>query len=248
MARSFASALVGAVLISPFSSAIALAADADDFSDFPEVPEVERFDAAFRAAGGYIGVRGGAVFAEETDVLLNTTTRIDNAYERALSGAAFIGFEIPDLYHGIGFRLELEFGQSRLDVETHTVGGTLIAEADSFGETISTFGFANAYVDLAIPGTSGALRPFVGGGIGLARTVFDNHGVTGSLGVLHDANTSWAWQVMGGAGLDVTSQITLEAMVRHQAMMDIDLVSTTGQVSTTDLTATQVLLGARLRF
>jgi opacity protein-like surface antigen len=92
------------------------------------------------------------------------------------------------------------------------------------------------------------VRPFLGAGIGVGRVSLKDHGVTGNLNVMDDTANGFAWQVMGGLGYDVTSALTLEAMVRYQSIEDAELISATGPASNIDLSATSLLLGARVSF
>ena len=242
MLRRICWALLASTVFSGFGATAAISAD--DFSDFPDVPDIGRFEDTFREAGFYAGARAGAVWADDTTFTITGPNSVENAYDVGLVGSAFVGFEIPDLYWGAGVRAEAELGYSQFDVDTHTVGGTPTAAADSFGSTDAVFAMANLYVDYGL----GALRPFVGGGVGVARVDFENHGVTGNLGVMDDTENGFAWQVMGGVGWAVTGDLTLEAMVRYQEVWDVELVSSTGPISHVDLASTQVLLGARYSF
>lgn len=242
MVRRFFWGLLALTVFSGFGATAAISAD--DFSDFPDAPVIERFDDAFREAGFYAGGRAGAVLADDTQFTITGPSTVANEYETGLTGSLLLGFELPDLYFGAGARVEAEVGYSQLDVDTHTVAGTHITAANSFGSTDAFTAMANLYIDYNL----GAFRPFVGGGIGVARVGFDNHGVTGSLGVMDDTENGLAWQVMAGVGFDVTNELTLEAMVRYQEVTDLELVSSTGPVSTLDLASTQILLGARYSF
>ncbi|MEM1284552.1 MAG: outer membrane beta-barrel protein [Pseudomonadota bacterium] len=243
MVRRIFKYLLAVTVFSGWGSLAALSADAE-FADFPDVPQMDRLDNAFREAGFYVGARGGVVLANDSEFTITGPDLVENAYEMGYGGYGFIGFELPDLYWGAGLRLEGEVGLIHLDVETHTVGGTERSEDDSFGSTEAIAGFLNAYVDFG----NGGLRPFIGGGVGVARVTFDDHGVTGALGVMDDAGNAFAWQIMAGASVHLTDAVSLEGMVRHQSVMDVELVSSTGPTSDIDLSSTQVLFGARYHF
>lgn len=243
MFRRFFVVLLTSTVLSCFSAVSAMSADAE-FSDFPDVPSNVRIEDTFRDAGFYVGARGGLVWANDTQFTIAGPNLVENAYDLGLAGSLFIGFDVPDLYHGIGVRLEGELGYMQADVDFHTVAGTPVTSANSFGSTDAFTAMANLYADY----TLGAFRPFVGGGIGVGRVDFENHGVTGNLGVMDNTENGFAWQVSGGAGYDVSAALTVEAMVRYQEIQGVELVSTTGPVSTLDLASTQLLLGARLSF
>jgi hypothetical protein len=58
---------------------------------------------------------------------------------------------------------------------------------------------------------------------------------------MDDDDTKFAWQLAGGVGYDLTSNLTLEGMVRYQSIMDVGLTSTAagGSVSSsTDFNST----------
>lgn len=243
MLRRFVVVLLTSTVFSGFGAISAMSADAE-FTDFPEVPDVVRFEDTFRDAGFYVGARGGAVWADDTQFTITGPALIENSYDIGLAGSLFVGFEVPDLYLGIGLRLEGELGYAQADVDIHTVAGTPATAGNSFGSTDAFTAMANVYADYSL----GVLRPFVGGGIGVARVDFEGHGVTGNLGVMDDTENGYAWQVMGGIGYDVTAAITVEAMVRYQEIQGVELVSSTGPASTLDLSSTQILLGARFSF
>ncbi len=244
MLRRLAWTLLASTLFSGFSATAAISADDEDFADFPDVPDVQRFDDAFRDAGLYVGVRGGAIWANETRFTINAGTPVENAYELGLGGSGFFGVDLPDIYYGLGVRLEGELGLSQFDIDTHNVGGAAVTAANAFGSTDAFTGMVNLYFDYGL----GVMRPFVGGGIGVARVGFDDHGVTGAPGVMDDTENGLAWQVMVGLGVDVTSAVTIEAMVRYQGIEDVGLVSATGPKTQVDLGASQVMLGARFNF
>lgn len=244
MLRRLAWTLLASTLFSGFSATAAISADAEDFADFPDVPEVQRFDDAFRDAGFYAGLRGGTVWANDTRFAINAGTPVENTYQLGFSGSGFIGVDLPDIYYGLGVRLEGELGLSQFAVDTHTVGGAAVAATGSFGKTDAFTGTVNLYLDYGF----GVVRPFVGGGVGVARVGFDDHGVTGSPGVMDDTENGLTWQVMAGLGVDVTSTITVEAMVRYQGIEDVGLVSATGPKTQVDLGTSQVMLGARFNF
>ncbi len=225
-----------------FGATPALAAD--DFSDFPDMPAMERFDTTFQDAGFYAGLRGGAVWPGETDFTIVGAVRVDNDYNTGFSGSVFAGYDIPDLYWGFGLRPELEIGYWRSTVDTHTVGGTPTSAANSFGATSAWTAMANLYAAYDL----GAFGAFGGGGIGVARVTFDNHGVTAAPGVMDDESDGFAWQVSGGIDFDLTSNLTLEAMVRYQEILDVELVSATGPTSSVGVSSTHLMLGARVRF
>ncbi|MEO0384488.1 MAG: outer membrane beta-barrel protein [Pseudomonadota bacterium] len=203
----------------------------------------ERVQTSFSRFGPYVGVRGGAAWVDDTDFAITGAT-VTNTYEDwNLTGSAFAGYEM-EFFPGFGGRIEAELGYSSFNIEDHLVGGAVQAGSD--GDTTAFTGMVNAYVDANL----GAFRPFAGVGLGMAQVNFNDHGTTAGV-LMDDDDTKFAWQVAGGVGYDLTSNITLEGMVRYQSIMDVGLTSTAagGSVSSsTDLNSTQGLLGLRYRF
>lgn len=234
--------LAGAALIAG-KPAVGVAADAE-FADFPDVPEVVRFEETFRDAGFYVGARGGLALAQDTGFAIAGPTAIVNAYEGGYAGSAFLGFEMPDIYRGLGLRAEAEVGQRGFAVDTHTVAGVPAAAADSFGDTRAVTAMANVYIDYTV----GSLRPFVGAGAGWGRLRLEDHGVTAAPGIMDRGAGGFAWQAMAGLGYDVTTTLTLEGMVRYARLGDVELLATDGTASDVDLETVEVLGGIRLAF
>ena len=208
-------------------------------------PYVEqRVSTSFSNFGPYVGVRGGASFANDTDFdtgLGNVTNEYD---DWGLTGSVFAGYGM-EFFPGFGGRIEAELGYSTFEVDRHLVGGS--GQAGSTGDTSAFSGMVNAYVDANV----GAFRPFAGVGLGVARVSFDDHGTSANGTLMDDDDTAFSWQVSGGVGYDLTDRITLEGMVRYQSVMDVELTSTTAGgrlTSETDLNATSGLLGLRYNF
>jgi len=204
----------------------------------------ERVQTSFSRFGPYVGVRGGAAWVDDTDFAITGAT-VTNTYEDwNLTGSAFAGYEM-EFFPGFGGRIEAELGYSSFEVESHALS-TGAAAANPTGDTTAFTGMVNAYVDANL----GAFRPFAGVGLGMAQVNFNDHGANSAI-LMDDDDTKFAWQLAGGVGYDLTSNLTLEGMVRYQSIMDVDLTSTAagGSVtSSTDLNSTQGLVGLRYRF
>ncbi|MFK7791553.1 MAG: outer membrane protein [Devosiaceae bacterium] len=219
----------------------AQAADVPQTYSPAPAPYVEdRVQTGFSAFGPYVGVRGGFGLLDDTS--FNTAGGlVTNQYEDwNLTGSGFVGYE-AQFFPGFGGRLEAELGYSSFEVENHTVGGVPVAAPT--GDTTAFTGMVNAYVDANL----GGFRPFAGVGLGLASVNFNDHG-TGATVLMDDDDTNFTWQLAGGVGYDLTEQVTLEGMVRYQSIMDVNLTSTGGVASSTDLNNTSALVGLRYRF
>eukprot|EP00752_Nemacystus_decipiens_P018987 g17043.t1 len=225
------------------------AADIPDYSAPAPQPYVEqRVETSFARFGPYVGVRGGAAFADDTSFTSAAPGPVGvltNEYEDwNLTGSVFAGYEM-EFFPGFGGRIEAELGYTSLNIEDHLLAGASQAGAD--GDTSVFSGMVNAYVDAHL----GAFRPFAGVGLGMAQVSFNDHSTTAGGVLLDDDDTNFAWQLSGGVGYDLTDRITLEGLVRYQSVMDVGLTTTAagGSVSSsTDLNSTSAQLGIRYRF
>lgn len=218
------------------------------YSPAPAPYVEERVQTSFSRFGPYVGVRGGAAWAEDTSFTANDGGGVDlysNSYEDwNLTGSAFAGYEM-EFFPGFGGRIEAELGYSSFNIEDHLIAGASQAGAD--GDTTAFTGMVNAYVDANL----GGFRPFAGVGLGMAQVSFNDHSTTAGGVLVDDDDTKFAWQVAGGVGYDLTSNLTLEGMVRYQSIMDVGLTSSGAggaTTSSTDLNSTQGLVGLRYRF
>lgn len=170
-------------------------------------------------------IPAGTALPAGTDV--GWTTEFDNGF--VVSGA--IGKKTES-----GFRAEVELSYDSADVDTHidvsAAGLDLTAEdaalltggADPLGLTvgqvvadgqgdISSLGiFANVYYDLA---TDSAFTPYVGAGIGYAKTDVDYS--PSGVGIIDDDDSGFAWQVMGGAAFAVSDTTEIFGGIRYRS-------------------------------
>lgn len=121
----------------------------------------------------------------------------------------------------------------------HNPNGDMRASTTYSGEHTAFVGLANAYIDL--PKLNG-VTPYVGGGIGFARNRFSDF-TTASIGSFTDDNghvdqqtthgyandkseTSFAWALMAGLGIDVNDRTTLDVGYRYVHLGSSVAVST----------------------
>lgn len=205
--------------------------------------------AAFAAYGIYLAVRGGATFAQDTDFDFDALdVNVENQYEDSgyfVSGA--IGKSLTGMTGIGGLRGELEVGYFESDIDAHNVGGTPFEGDDAFGTTSGLFGLVNVFYDF---NQFGRLKPFVGGGIGLARVEFDSHGV--NLGgtdtvVMDDEDTGVAYQLSAGANIALTDTVDLELGYRYLGVTGLELEAVDGTASDVDVENHIVYGGLRLK-
>ncbi|WP_185961569.1 outer membrane protein [Telmatospirillum sp. J64-1] len=105
-------------------------------------------------------------------------------------------------------------------------------------------GMANAYwdFDFGMP-----IRPYVGGGVGIARV--DYRGVTGPGGEYMTGDSSdFAWQAMAGASWSVNERTDLYGGWRYFNVPDSSANTALGSVNVDDLDSHAIEVGVRWRF
>ncbi len=177
------------------------------------------------------------------DTDLDWDTDFDNGF--ALSGQLGYAFDA-------GFRVELEVAYSEYDVDSHedlAVGGAIIDGVDvavltraapdpanpTVGEVISdgqgdvsNFGlFANVYYDVE---TGSSFKPYVGAGLGYQWVDVDFS--PSGVGVADDDDGSFAFQLMAGAGFEISDNAELFGQYTYRsntedADVDLDLLPAT---------------------
>lgn len=126
----------------------------------------------------------------------------------------------PIIGAGVGYRLN-QYVRGDLTVgyrggyEVDTSGDIAGFAANAKGDVSSLAAMANVYVDVA---KFGAFTPYVGGGIGFSRNKLDD--VDGSVAGVNgkidgDTETSFAWQLSAGVGIEVAPKWTVDVGYRY---------------------------------
>ncbi len=193
--------------------------------------------AAFADPQWYVsGKVGGADFSRvEARGAMGTVSQVDLDAGIFASGA--VGAQVSDYFRG-----ELELSYVRNNVDRFFMGGINVPAVAGHTQVFSSL--ANLYVDF-LPGKK--IRPYISGGIGLARVKTDFTGPVAIFpgGVVsNDSDTVFAWQVGAGASVAVTPNFDVVAGYRYFGTDDLrlDIVSVKG------LGAHQVVIGARRKF
>jgi opacity protein-like surface antigen len=132
---------------------------------------------------------------------------------------------------GVGYRFNQHV---RADVTLGYRGGyevdrgfsTSGVTANFKGDVSALTGMANVYVDVA---KMGMFTPYVGGGIGFSRNKVDdvavltNAGVNGTL--QGDTETSFAWQLSAGVGIEVAPKWTIDVGYRYMDMGELSVAT-----------------------
>jgi opacity protein-like surface antigen len=172
---------------------------------------------ASAASDLYVSVFGGANFLTDDSQVLDfgfysttETFRSDTDTGFVLGGA--IGTNLDNWVNGL--KVEMEVSYRRNDV-----GGTWTndnaSDAGFIDANLSTFAImANAWYEIGI---GSKVRPYVGGGVGWARTQADIAFVatTGSSGSDQEENAGFAWQLGLGMNYEVAPDVDVGIGYRY---------------------------------
>lgn len=190
--------------------------------------------AAARDGSGYIGLEGGILFPNNTDVDVNVTadgeTIADenNAFEIDYN----TGYDI-DLVGGYDFgmfRLEGELGYKRAKADNFELrpdlltainnasGGTFTNEDFDLGGRASVLsGMLNGLVDF---GGEGGVGFYAGAGIGRAHVK-----------EFGESDGAWAWQLIAGASMPISDNIDVGLKYRYFRTGKLDFADSVGFTS-----------------
>jgi OmpA-OmpF porin, OOP family len=176
----------------------------------------------------YIGVEGGAMLVEDINFDLSgtSTTVIKTDARTGYDVDGIIGYDFGP------FRMEAEVGYKSADANQHTLsvplGGAaagVYPRSKGAKGTASALSFMlNGLLDF---GDDDGINGFVGGGVGVARVKFSDFGV-GSLTLLDDSDTGFAYQAIAGIRAPLTDNIDVGLKYRFFNADNIDLIAKTG--------------------
>lgn len=218
------------------------------------------------------------VLQHDDDIIPETTAR-DGVYVRGDVGAALFAtpsaslaapvgrFRSPSIDPTITFGAGVGYdtgGWLRTDVTLDAVGGGGFS-ARSFCAACAGGGFTRERADVSalaallnayLQFDGGGVRPYVGGGIGVARVQATDWHFTrpdGRTGKRSDAEGwNFAWALAGGLGFDVSDAVTIDAGYRYLALGSGRVAVGGGggraRIKLDDIAVHQVRLGVRVRF
>jgi len=207
--------------------------------------------AGWRARGIYVGARAGVTLPRDTEFTVgpegaNSSADIRNSYDDpGYTGSLVAGYG-GRTAGGWGYRVEVEGGYQSAEVESHRVSGVgTFKGKDVSGDTKVLYGFVNAYGDIPV---SERVALTVGGGVGVGRVEFDNHGISGAGTALDDTATAFGYHLDAGVSYQLTETVALEALYRYQSFIDAGLRTENGNTEDVDVDSHNLLLGARVGF
>ena len=179
-----------------------------------------------------------------------TFTQLDSAFpaqdgdlslDNAVGLSAVLGHD-----YGTGLRVELEF--MRFGGDTGTLSFPT-AEVFQNNATDGTYRMTGGMLNTWYTFGKGAIRPFVGGGIGVMHTNVDTDFTIASNDVnVAGKDTVFAWQIGAGAEIPVTDSLSILATYRYLEANGFDLVDSNDHRIKADLQSNVFTVGAMFRF
>jgi opacity protein-like surface antigen len=202
--RLSSAALAGIFLVSGLAAAIA---QDDGFGYLPYPGEGN--------SGLYASLRGSMALAGKdgatTVPTAPTPVALRGSHDTGYGGSIVLGGHLP-----LGFKVELEGLYRRRPYESVNLGG-ISSAASGFRDVAAPMG--NLLWEMPIDGVP--IRPFIGGGAGMAYTHSRLNDPTGGNIYMKNSNWHFAWQGMAGFKLDVAPGARLSAMYRYFQVDDV---------------------------
>lgn len=203
--------------------------------------------ASAQTQGVYLGLGGGLNFLGDSDLDVLGNVNVDNEYDTGYALSGTVGYDYGQVWQYGGLRSELELSYRENDIDGHDVAALGGAQPGSTGDAATTALMLNGYHDFS---TGTPFRPYIGAGVGYAWSSLSDYGIQAIPNVLDDDDSGFAWQLIGGVGYDVTSNVTLSVDYRYfSTSADVTSSAATGSTdSEVDLDSHTVMLGLRYRF
>lgn len=191
--------------------------------------------AAAQEGGFYAELRGGVVFLNDSD--------LDTGFDDEISfDTGFLIAGAGGYAHSSGFRGELELGYRENNNDELDLEG--IGKFDAKDDTSAFTTMVNGYydIDLGVP----KLRPYIGGGIGLA--VIDTKVRAGGVKLVDDDDTVFAYQALAGVAYHFTPNIAASLGYAFLATADPEFKDEAGDKFDAEYASHNIMLGLRYSF
>ena len=213
----------------------------------------------------YVALRGGIAAVEPTDYRVSSLTTppqvdIRTRYNPGATGLIALGYEFGEVAERISSRFEFEFGYTTVGVANHrrtiTTPAPTITLVDTFsgsnqGSTNAFTAMLGYYLDFQM----GPLRPYIGGGVGIASIMFDRHRLNepaGARAIMNDRDAKLAWHAGFGLSFEMRQGIIFDVGYRLLRVEDVNLTTrdsaNVALSSKTAYSSHQILAGFRVRF
>jgi len=192
------------------------------------------------AAGGYLGVEGGAVWLSDSSWTAAGIGLGEAKFDTGYALGAVGGYNFGT------WRLEGEFAYRSND--NKQISGFGFTDPLG-GETTSTTLMANAYYDFRM--VSPTVYPYIGAGIGCSWVKENATDPTfGGGTIINDTEAVFAYQFIAGIGFDVTKEFTIALDYRYFATSNpsFELQGTGGIKIEGEYSTNNVMLTLRYNF
>ncbi|HEX9191968.1 MAG TPA: outer membrane beta-barrel protein [Candidatus Deferrimicrobiaceae bacterium] len=160
------------------------------------------------AAGGYLGIEGGAVWPEDVS-FSGSGANADLSFDTGWSLGAVAGYNFGT------WRLEGEYAYRSNSNDGKVFFGTSGVSESGGGDTVTNALMLNAFYDFRM--VSPTVYPYLGAGGGVAWV--DQEVSTPTFRV-NDSDTVFAYQFIAGIGFDVSKAFTMTLDYRYFATAD----------------------------
>jgi outer membrane protein OmpA-like peptidoglycan-associated protein len=180
----------------------------------------------------YVELDGGPMIVQDMQFdLPNAPNAVRADHTNGYDFGGLVGYDF-----GM-FRLEAEGSYRNADVKELAVGPAGIARgpgttynnitSPSYGDSSVLSFMVNGLADF---GPDDGLQGFVGGGVGVARTKFNNVSLLrAGPGFLDDSDSGFAWQVLAGVRAPLTDNIDVGLKYRFFNTSDLNMVDSLGR-------------------
>jgi len=155
----------------------------------------------------YVGVFGGLVMPDDLEVE-GSDVSLDDSFTLGLKG----GYIIPQ---NPWIAVELEYNYQGEQDFDETIGFTAAGDRVGIDGNLSSH---NLMANLLFRYPKGKVHPFVGGGIGFSMATAEANVTVqnlGSLKVLDDDDTAFAWQLIAGVNFEVAPQVSVDLTYKY---------------------------------
>ena len=203
------------------------------------------------AEGPYVSLQAGASFLSDADNAGGGVS-IESSFDTGFNVGGAIGYGIRNS----GIRIEGEVSYRVNDLDNLTVtndGGVgaalgvgslngLSLAAD--GDVSALSGMVNVFYDFQL---ANSVKPYVGGGIGVARLSINDAAVLG-ITLVDDDDIVFAYQVGGGVGFEATPTTTIFLDYRYFATADPSFSDVLAGAFDSEYASHNVSVGIRYNF
>lgn len=199
------------------------------------------------AEGPYLAVEGGLYTQQKLDYdFVGLDNFFTTGYRNGFAVSGKVGYD----WDGLRFELEGAYNQAKLRRFGFNIDGQqlLVQEGDLVTGNLNTASImANGYWDIL---THGTVRPFIGGGVGVAFVTSDRVGYSGfgADGIfLNQTDTAFAFQLMGGMRVKLTNHLLANVSYRYFDVEKVRL-DVFSAIASTSLRTSSVLGGITYAF